>query len=33
MLIFVAVHIFCFWLIPITGNMKLYSTPICDTEN
>lgn len=31
-LILVAAHIFVFWFIPITGNIKLYATPVCNTE-
>jgi len=30
MLIFV--HIYCFWLIPIQGNMRLYGTAACNEE-
>jgi len=30
MVILVAVHVFCFWYLPITGNIKLYNSPLCD---
>ena len=32
MLLLVFVHLFCFWYLPITGNMQLYNTPICDKD-
>jgi hypothetical protein len=30
MVLLVAVHVFCFWFIPITGNQKLYGSPECN---
>jgi len=30
--ILVAVHVFCFWYLPITGNVKLYNSPLCDEQ-
>jgi len=30
--ILVVVHIFCFWFIPIQGNIKLYGTAECNLD-
>lgn len=31
-IILIVVHIYCFWFIPIKGNMQLYGTAACDEE-
>jgi len=30
MLILVGVHVFVFWVVPISGNLRLYDTSLCD---
>jgi hypothetical protein len=32
MMLLLAVHLYVFWYIPITGNLALYGTPDCDIE-
>jgi hypothetical protein len=29
-MLLVVIHLYVFWYVPITGNVKLYGSPICD---